>query len=146
MKFNLFVIFKCNHSNIFVNILRKIEEKITIPLLCKSINRFTVSGKSRATKDEILDFVKIIALIVKNLKKENEVLHLVFKNLGIRAKRRKQTHKNAFVFREIVVDVFTDLDLPITTYIDASTIPFNGCKLSKRRHRKRKHLLKDTDE
>ena len=50
------------------------------------------------------------------------------------------------VKRKIVLEAFIKRNITITTLMDASPIPFNGCKTKKKRRRKKKHYIKIQSE
>ena len=119
------------------------------------------NGKSRASKEDIGQFVSIIIDYLskvlqstegKNFEKKNLEqglnfgIDLVFKNLNVRRKRRNQSNINLITFRQEIVEAITDANLTILSCADASDIPFNGCSPAGRRRRKKKFIEKDTGE
>lgn len=165
---HVYVVLKCCKSNIFFNIvlpqldLKTEEYKIT-PMLLTSLNKFVTGGKSRASKEDLLHFThigikKLVEKLQVLLNADNEKLikvfeldnslkiHVIFKNLEIKRKKRGQNNLNLFNFRLIIVESIMISNLPISSCTDASDLPFNGCSFAKRRRRKKKFIDKDTGE
>jgi ribosomal protein S11 len=81
-----------------------------------------------------------IANWVKSL--HQEAVIIVFKNFGLSFKRKGQTEAGIEAKRDAFIEAFTKMNVTISTLIDTSAIPFNGCKTQKVRRKKKKHMIK----
>lgn len=78
------------------------------------------------------------------MKPKHAELVVIFKHFGMRFKKRGQSHYGTDKQRKIFIDAFTKEKVAINHLIDATGIPFNGCKGPKARRKKRKLINKDT--
>ena len=67
---------------------------------------------------------------------------VVFKNFGSSFRRRAQTDYGIDKKRDAFVEAFSKAKIAISTLVDTSNIPFNGCKTQKTRRKKKKHMIK----
>jgi hypothetical protein len=63
--------------------------------------------------------------------------------LGSIFKKRHQAGFNLDKKRLLILEELKSIDIDISAFYDRSSISFNGCKVAKKRRKKRKHLSKD---
>jgi len=133
-------------KNAFINAFHQINGS-RIPVLFRSLNwNKAESGESKQdlSLEHLDEFAQILAIwVTQNAYTE---IILVFKGFGGAFKHRKQSHVKIDVKRKIVLEAFIKRNITITTLMDASPIPFNGCKTKKKRRRKKKHYIKIQSE
>ena len=57
-------------------------------------------------------------------------------------KKRHQTSQNIDKKRILLLEELNDVELPIEAFYDISPIAFNGCKVQKKRRKKKKTINK----
>nr|YP_009118056.1 hypothetical protein [Paracercomonas marina]AJF22844.1 hypothetical protein [Paracercomonas marina] len=128
-------------DNIFVNCYREVEEGTKDPVGFKQLSSGKLlTGRTKRTWESVTVMADKIANWVKSL--HQEAVIIVFKNFGLSFKRKGQTEAGIEAKRDAFIEAFTKMNVTISTLIDTSAIPFNGCKTQKVRRKKKKHMIK----
>jgi ribosomal protein S11 len=72
----------------------------------------------------------------------NSSVTIVFKNFGSSYRRNGQTEYGIDKKRIAFIEAFSKANLAVSTLVDTSAVPFNGCKTQKIRRKKKKHMVK----
>jgi len=72
----------------------------------------------------------------------NPSVTIIFKNFGSSYRKNGQTDYGIDKKRTAFIDSFSKENVAISTLVDTSAVPFNGCKTQKVRRKKKKHMVK----
>jgi ribosomal protein S11 len=128
-------------NNIFVNCYRDLENgtREAVGFKQLSSNKGLV-GQSKKNWESVTDMAENLAAWVSTW--YNSSIIIVFKNFGTSYKRNGQTEHGIDKKRTAFIEAFSKANIAISTLVDTSAVPFNGCKTQKIRRKKKKHMIK----
>ena len=138
---DLYVYITYTAHNIFINCYKDVENGQRQPVGFKQLssNKLIV-GKSKKDWDNLTTMAETMAKWISTLHQGAAIV--IFKNFGSVYKRRAQTSYGIEKKRNIFIDAFSKVNIPMSLIVDTSTISFNGCKTKKNRRKKKKHMVK----
>lgn len=138
-EFYVYITFTVN--NVFVNCYRDFENGTREAVGFKQLSSNKgLMGKSKNNWEGITDMAENIAKWVLTL--HTKPVTIVFKNYGSSYRKNNQTDYGIDKKRTEFIEAFSKSNIVISTLIDISAIPFNGCKTQKIRRKKKKHMVK----
>lgn len=140
-EFNVYITFTVN--NIFVNCFRDLENGTREAVGFKQLSSNDgLVGKSKKNWESVTDMAENIAKWVSTCYDNKQPVTVIFKNYGASYRKNGQTDYGIDQKREAFIEAFSKANIAITTLVDTSAIPFNGCKTQKIRRKKKKHMIK----
>lgn len=138
---NLYVYITFTTNNIFINCYRDLANGQREPIGFKQLSSDKLLvGKSKKNWESVADMAEKVADWI--VKMQQNQITVIFKNFGTAFRRRAQTNYGIEKKRTIFIDAFSKAKLVINCLVDASAVPFNGCKTQKNRRKKKKHMIK----
>jgi len=124
--------------NIFINCYREFKTGVREAVGFKQLggNKRLV-GHSKKEREVILDMAEKTAAWVASW--HNESVVVIFKNFGQDYRKKEQTDLGIEQARDIFMAAFDKANIFINAVVEASAIPYNGCKTHSARRRKNKH-------
>lgn len=138
-EFFVYITFTTN--NIFVNCYRDLENgtREAVGFKQLSSNKGLV-GQSKKNWESVTNMAENIAEWVATW--YNTSVTVIFKNFGASYRKNGQTDYGIDKKRTAFIEAFSKANIAISTLVDTSAVPFNGCKTQKVRRKKKKHMTK----
>jgi ribosomal protein S11 len=137
--FYVYITFTVN--NIFVNCYRELENGARAAVGFKQLSSNKgLEGKSKKNLESVTSMAEKVSAWVATL--HSAPITIIFKNFGSSYRRNGQTEYGIDKKRATFIEAFIKANIAISTLIDTSAVPFNGCKTQKIRRKKKKHMVK----
>jgi len=137
----LFIFFTFTSKNIFFNAYREIG-KYYLPFLFQTSGSQEYTEEySKGHKEQLEEFAYAVADWLRRNNPQRVII--IFKGLGSVFKKKHQTGYKIDKKRLMLLQEMSDVEIPITSIFDRSAVAFNGCKVKKKRRKKKKHLTKN---